>query len=337
MTRLLVVSPVFHGYSRSIAAAFERRGHEVTVHNYDARGTLHRFWHKASVELPARLGRSAHAGDPTGITARVVSAVRELRPDRVLVVKGDVLGDAFYDELDGTATRPRIGRVLWLYDELRRTRYDHDTLARYDGIASYSPADTATLTADGFDVHHVPLAYDPALDPAPGPRSIEAVFVGARYPSRERLITQLYLAGVPVRAFGRDWSGHPYDRGRTWSWRRPDVPVGRDLPRREAYAVMAAASATLNIHGDQDGFTMRTFEACGVGGVQLIDRADVAGLYEPGVELAVFADGDELVDLAQRAVADPRWAESLRVAGRARTLAEHTFDHRIRELEQLWA
>ena len=29
---------------------------------------------------------------------------------------------------------------------------------------------------------------------------------------------------------------------------------------------MAASAATLNLHGDQDGFTMRTFEAAASGG-----------------------------------------------------------------------
>ena len=73
-----------------------------------------------------------------------------------------------------------------------------------------------------------------------------------------------------------------------------------------------------------------------MGAVQLIDRADVSALYEPDREVAVFASEDELVELAQRAVADRVWADGLRAAGRARTLAEHTFDHRARDLEQLW-
>jgi spore maturation protein CgeB len=140
---------------------------------------------------------------------------------------------------------------------------------------------------------------------------------------------------VPVRAFGRQWSRHPWDRVRTWDLRRPDLPAGRDLDRASAYAVMADAVATLNIHGDQDGFTMRTFEACGVGGVQLIDRADVTHLYEPGVELATYGCDDELLDLCRRAQRDRAWTESLRVAGRRRTLADHTFATRVAVLEEL--
>ena len=44
---------------------------------------------------------------------------------------------------------------------------------------------------------------------------------------------------------------------------------------------MAGARANVNIHGDQDGFTMRTFETCGVGALQLVDRADVCRRLRP--------------------------------------------------------
>ena len=72
------------------------------------------------------------------------------------------------------------------------------------------------------------------------------------------------------------------------------------------------------------------------GAVQLVDRADVSRHYEPGVELAVFGSPEEAAELAHRAATDRAWADGLRVAGRARTLAEHTFVHRARDLEDLW-
>lgn len=337
MSRVLLVSPSFHGYSASIAGALERRGHEVAICHYDTSSSgLGRAWTRVSIELPGKLGIAPEPSKAQLATQRALSALEGSSPDLVLVVKGDRLLPAFHDALDGAGGRPRIQRVLWLYDEVRRTRHTHDSLARYDGIASYSPADVATLAADSLPSIHVPLAYDPTFDPAPRARSVESVLIGARYPAREQLVAHLHAAGIPLRTYGRDWSRHPYDRVRTMSWDRTDVPSEREVPRREAYGIMAAAASTLNIHGDQDGFTMRTFEACGVGGVQLIDRDDVADLYEPGVELAVFHDADELVELAHRAVVDRGWADGLRAAGRKRTLAEHTFDHRIAHLEALW-
>ena len=277
---LLLVSPAFHGYDGAVAAAFEAAGHDVTTHRYDALPSLGaRVRHHARYELPARVGLDRLGPSPVAErTEAAVAAVRECSPDVVVVVKGDQLGEDFWQALDDR----RLPRVLWLYDELRRTDWDPTTLRDVGPVASYSAQDVVRLRNDGVAATYLPLAYDHRCLPSPPPPSRdEVVFVGARYPRREDTLLALAQAGVPVRAFGRDWSGHPVDRLRTWSVRRPAVPHGRDLPRAGAYRRMAESAATLNLHGDQDGFTMRTFEACGVGALQLVDRADVAGLLDP--------------------------------------------------------
>ena len=167
-------------------------------------------------------------------------------------------------------------------------------------------------------------------------RAAEISFIGARYPTRDKVIAQLHTEGVPVCAYGRDWSSHPVDRVRTWRAGTPSVPAHRDVSRSAAYDVMAASAATLNLHGDQDGFTMRTFEAAGVGALQLIDRTDVDALYLPGAEVLTWTTQDELAELCRRALTDHVWSDAIRAAGRARTLAEHTFDHRVAVLEGAW-
>ncbi|MDO5662812.1 MAG: glycosyltransferase, partial [Brachybacterium sp.] len=55
-----------------------------------------------------------------------------------------------------------------------------------------------------------------------------------------------------------------------------------------------------------------------------------------GEEVAVWDDVDELIDLCRRSMADAPWSRSIREKGMRRTLAEHTFDHRIEEVETLW-
>ncbi|NHA68782.1 CgeB family protein [Phycicoccus flavus] len=330
-SRVLVLSPAFHGYWRSLERALAGRGHEVRTVRYDERGPAGRLGAKALHELPERLGAS-DARRRAALGRRARNAVTAHDPDVLVVVKGDAFDDDFWDLL--AARRQR--RVLWLYDELRRTGHTALSLALAGPVASYSPLDVEALRARGLRAEHVPLAHDPHEPVTPYPPRDEVVFVGARYPGREALLRSLADAGLPVRAHGRDWSEHPVDRARTWRLGTPGLPAGRDLARPDAYGVMAAATATLNIHGDQDGFTMRTFEACGVGAVQLVDRADVARHYEPGTEVAVFSGADEARDLARRAHTDRPWADALRRAGRARTLAEHTFDVRARSLEALW-
>ncbi|PRY63217.1 spore maturation protein CgeB [Knoellia remsis] len=328
---LLLVTPRFHGYWNSIADAAERRGYAVRTHLYDDHPTV---TDKVRVKAAEALGRMP---GPTplalgpDLTGRAVDALREGDPDVVLVVKGDDLGAAFWETLSAMPAR----RVMWLYDELRRTDFVDGSLESMDAVASYSPLDVATFIGMGLRAVHVPLAHDQRVRFVPRP-SDEVTFVGARYPRREELLTALAELDVPVRAHGRDWSTHPVDRLRTWRLTAPAVESGRDLDRTDAYGVMAGSVATLNVHGDQDGFTMRTFEASGIGALQLVDREDVADLYEPGTEVLTFDGADEAAEHVQRARRDPAWAAGIREAAQKRTLAEHTFDHRVAALEELW-
>ncbi len=331
MTRLLLVTPTFHGYWQSIAGALARRGHDVTTYRYDELTTPGmKVHHKLRHELPARIGLDDLALSARR-TERAVGVVRSARPDVVLTIRGDTLADSYWETIASVGARS----LLWLYDEYRRTAWTDERLRSVGPIASYSHHDVAALRAKGFTAHFLANAYDPAQPLIPHP--VPAVtFVGARYPNREALLTALGSAGIPVQAFGRDWSHHPLDRLRTWQWHRPPIQAGRDVPLAEAWGIMAGSTATVNMHHDQDGFTMRTFEACGVGGVQLLDRPDVSEFYDPGTEVAVFTSPDEAVDLARRAATDTAWAARMRIHARARTLAEHTFDHRFREVEQWW-
>ena len=331
--RVLLVVPAFHGYGDSIAGALRRAGHEVSVHAYDLNATLRaKLRTKVFHELPSRLGSSS--GEDTRrriLTARAVAAVGASRPDVIITVKGDVLGPDYWESVDTSGAM----QLLWLYDELSRMDLDDATLASRPSIVSYSPQDVAHLRARGLRASHVLDAFDHTIPFTPVP-SDEVVFIGARYRDRTRLLLGLQERGVRVRAYGRDWSRHPVDRIRTWEMSRPDVPSAREVDRSTAYGLTAGAVAALNSHTDQDGFTMRTYELPGTGSVQLIDRPDVEELYEPGREVLVFSDLDELAALCERAAADPAWARAIAENGRSRTLAHHTFDHRIAELETAW-
>lgn len=332
MTRLLLVSPGFHGYWQSIEDAFASLGYAVTTHVYDASPMWEKAYNKVRFEVGSRLIGGREHLSPEVVTRRAADAVRHVKPDLVLVVRGDVLLDEFWDAVDQVGAR--VG--TWLYDELRRMRVHGAVQHRRGRVASYSSADVEALRAEGHEALHVPLAFDPRRGHRRSLDSGEFTFIGARFERRERFLASLQSAGFPIRAYGRDWSAHPYDQLRTFRFRPSRIPAGRDLPLDQALDVMAASVATLNIHGDQDGFTMRTFEASGIGAVQLIDRNDVAAFYEPGAEVLTFSDEAELLDAAARAERDRAGMRRLRQAARARTLAEHTYVHRARALEALW-
>ncbi|MFW0108311.1 CgeB family protein [Rothia sp. P7181] len=327
--KLLLVSPGFHGYWMTIRDSIVRLGYEVVTHVYDAPGNIQeRITNKILHDLPERF-RPENLEHQ--VTEKAIAVFSEQKPDIVLVVKGDQLGHRWWETLERSGVR----YGTWMYDELRRMRYTDELLYHIGPIASYSPADVQDLKSRGFDAIDVPLAYDSHMKIAPS-KETHISFVGARYEGRERMLKALHQAGIPVRAYGKQWSRHWWDVARTRQFKDPGLPTGRDLDRSQAYGVMAASPGTLNIHGDQDGFTMRTFEASGVGGLQIIDRDDVTRYYEPGTEVLTYSSTAELIELCRRIVADPQWAQKIREAGKRRTLAEHTFDERVKVLETLW-
>ncbi|PPG42771.1 glycosyltransferase [Pseudoclavibacter sp. RFBA6] len=327
--RLLIVSPDFHGYWRAVAAAFESIGFSVSVHRYDSHSTVvDRVRNKLQHELPEAM-RSRTAEEKA--TLRAVEHLGSERFDAVLVIKGDQLGDIWWESLGASGVRS----ATWLYDEIRRTRYTPEFLAATGPVASYSHDDVRLLNEHGAQAAFVPLGFDASQ----GFSRVDVpavTLVGARYPNRERLVRDIQDSGIPVRAYGRDWSRKLTDVARTRRFRSAGVPASGDLARDGAYGVMAGSLATLNVHADQDGFTMRTFEAAGVGGLELVDRADVHEFYDVGEEVLVFDTVEEIVELARRAQREPSWAAGIREAGRKRTLAEHTLMHRARSLEALW-
>lgn len=332
LPKLMLVTPTFHGYGQSIARGFELADYEIVVHEYDRLdGVAAKARHKLTVELPAKLHLRPDTGIPAG--AEAAAAIRANKPAIVLILRGDNISEEVFDAIDEVGAK----RILWLWDEVRRTNHTEESLSRFPQLITYSPLDAKAFLADGRECIHVANAFDHTMVPDRPRHTSNVLFVGARYPRREALVQELVLGGVPVTAVGRTWSKHVVDRLRTWQWQRPDVHAMRDVPRAEGYAMTAGAPAALNIHFDQDGFTMKTFEAPGVGGVQLIDRPDIDGYYEPGTEVLVYESAEELVELAQRCIDDDRWGDAIRRAGQRRTLAEHTFVHRAKEVAKLWA
>lgn len=327
--RTLIVAPRFHGYGASVARAMQRLGHEAILHSYDLPTSFAmRVRNKAVHELPAALVPSEWRREPS---RRAVERLQAVRPDRVLVIKGDLLDDRWWDAV----LRSGASVLTWLYDEVARMDYTWERLESMPAIASYSPHDVGVLRERGITAHHLPNAFDSLLGFTP--RQEPAVsFIGARYDQRVRLLVEAHRLGVPVRVYGRDWSRRPADIAATRMLPVPGLPTGPQLDRSDGYGVMAGSLASINTHARQDGFTMRTFEIPGTGGIQLIDRRDVGEFYAPDREVLVFDDAQQLAEQVERVRRDPAWAKDLRERGRQRTLAEHTFVHRAQRMEALW-
>ena len=78
---------------------------------------------------------------------------------------------------------------------------------------------------------------------------------------------------------------------------------------------------------------MRLYEATGVGTMLLTDEKDNLGeLFAPGRELVTYRDENELVERVNHYLQHDRERREIAAAGQARTLREHTYRHRMKEL-----
>ena len=77
----------------------------------------------------------------------------------------------------------------------------------------------------------------------------------------------------------------------------------------------------------------RVFDVPAAGAFLLTDhRSQIERLFEPDVEIALFRGQEEIGPLTERFLADPEGRARLARAGRARVLAEHTYEHRLSAL-----
>jgi spore maturation protein CgeB len=78
----------------------------------------------------------------------------------------------------------------------------------------------------------------------------------------------------------------------------------------------------------------RVFEATGAGACLITDHWEgIEAFFEPGTELLVARDGDEVAALVSALTPDR--ARAIGEAALRRALAEHTYAHRVRQLEAL--
>jgi hypothetical protein len=216
-----------------------------------------------------------------------------------------------------------------------------------DLVLTSFPHFVPRLREQGIDCEYFAIAfYDRVLDrlraeglscdPAGDDRDIPAAFVGGIHaPDVHRSGTAL-LERLADEA-GVEFWGYVKDE------LRPDSPI-RPRHHGEAwgldmYRVLARAQVAVNRHGDiaEDyANNMRLFEATGVGALLLTEAArNLPGLFTPGEEVVTYDSPGDLVEKIRHYVAHPEERQVIAAAGQRRTLSEHTYAHRMEQLDAL--
>jgi hypothetical protein len=107
----------------------------------------------------------------------------------------------------------------------------------------------------------------------------------------------------------------------------------------DMYRVLAQSCITLNRHGaiaEDFANNMRLYEATGMGALLLTDeKRNLGELFAVGKEVVTYRTAEEAAELVRHYAAHPAEREAIARAGQQRTLMEHGYGARMRELGEI--
>ena len=209
----------------------------------------------------------------------------------------------------------------------------HSLLKGYDLILTSFPHYVDRLRKLGVASEYFRIGFDERVLSLLGdvPKDIDFSFVGGISRHHSSVIPLLehlsQQTGMRVYGYGTDnlRASSPVRArhyGEVW---------GIDM-----YRTLARSCITLNRHinvAENNANNMRLYEATGVGSLLLADyKSNLCEMFEIGKEVITYSSKEEAVELVHYYLDHPKKAEQIAKAGQARTLREHTYAQRMREL-----
>jgi len=341
-----LVSAYWNGaatYYRGIIRALNRLGHEITFYEPDA------------------YDRQKHRDIPDPDWARVVvypaseeGVFRALDQARGVDLLVKTSGVGANDELLEAAViaRKNAGTLVCFWDvdapaTLDRVKGDPadpfaDLIPRYDLILTYGGGEPVVRGYKALGAKMCVPIYN-ALDPdthhpvPPDERFIcDLGLLANRLPDREARVEEFFLEvakGLPNHRFilgGSGWADKAMP---------PNVKYVGHVYTRDHNAFNCSARTVLNVNRDSMasyGFSppTRIFEAAGSASCLITDAWEgIETFLEPDREVLVARSGEDVIRHL-RTLGQSR-ARQIGNAARQRVLAEHTYQHRAEQLQQL--
>lgn len=259
----------------------------------------------------------------------VLSQARKFEPDVVYVQHVHFLSAPALAELRAIsgflvgqiATEPPSARRLSTFDLLVTCLPSFRERFRSHGIPS-------ELLRIGFDARVLDRVQSEGLSRD----RFGVAFVGSLGRTQHRRSNALIAQAsrrVPIEFWGYN--------ARLWP---PWSPVKRRYHGEawglDMYRILYQSQVALNRHGTIAGrsaVNMRLYEATGMGAFLVTDRKDDLGeLFEDGREIVSYETADDLVEKIRYYVANDDERRTIAEAGQRRTLSEHTYAERMRDL-----
>lgn len=213
---------------------------------------------------------------------------------------------------------------------------DDERLQGHDLILTSFPHFVERFRALGVDSEYLRLAFHAAvldrLGQAGSERLRGLTFVGSvdpRVHAEGVALLERVARELPLEAFG--YGAEQLQPGSSLAAAHGGEAWGLDM-----YRLLAESRVTLNRHiaaAEGNANNMRLYEATGAGALLLTEAApNLADIFEPGREVVTYDGPEDLVEKARHYLEHDDERRTIAAAGQARTLREHTYAQRVREL-----
>jgi len=206
-------------------------------------------------------------------------------------------------------------------------------LKPYDLILTSFPHYSKRFKDMGINSEYFRIGFEPLILERIGTlgRRYSCTFVGGISPAHKKGTEWIEkLAGsVAMDFFG--YGLETLDKSSPILPRHQGEVWGLDM-----YRALLSSKITINRHIDvaeNYANNMRLYEATGCGAMLITEYKDnLNELFKDGSELVVYRSAEELIDRVRYYLEHEKEREAIAKAGQKRTLSEHTYYHRMREL-----
>ncbi|GBQ61772.1 hypothetical protein AA103196_0135 [Ameyamaea chiangmaiensis NBRC 103196] len=296
----------------------------------------------AQIRESIMAGWAECVGEENVIAANIsgaAAAVARLRPTIVMAIGSYLPESTYFGEVCREARKVGARTIFWATEDPYEQDANYRVADEFDVMFSCDRWGTNFYTRP--DVWHLPLAACPRLHYVPVDetveRTIDVLFCGVAFTSRKDIVRGLLptLRDLNIKIVGPGWG----ELGIGFSDARIEKDQLIDLYRRSKLVLNLGRS----LHFENKRFMIapstpgpRTFEAALAGAMQVFHE-DTYELrrYFSADEIPVFSNKRDFDAVLDRFLHD----EALRLAtarkAQARTMAEHTYGHRIRSMLDL--
>ena len=259
----------------------------------------------------------------------LAAQIRHYRPDVLLNQDVDEIPDSFLAEL-----KSHVGLMV---GQIASQMWKQKQFRSYDLMISSLPNYVNYFRRQGLRSALSRLAFDKSIldHLQQRPPRTDVSFVGSLssyHAGRVQLVESLCehidmaLWGFGTESLPKDSKIHGHHHGTAW---------GCDM-----YNILKDSKITLNHHhiGVAENYAnnMRLFEATGVGTMLITDhKENLHEMFEPGKEVVVYRSPEECLELRPHYLDHDSEREVIARSGQQRTLRDHNYDGRVRELVEL--